>query len=149
MPPFDRVDFATAFARLLSDRRSRLRFREDPAELADQFGLVGSDRAAFLSLDPDDLDVQADGLISKRLREVAKRMPETWSRLGDDSSGRLFRMYASHNWPTGHRRHVDDALRFGRYLLDNGVPDVCRAELNQLQFNNSRQRLTKVSGPAT
>lgn len=140
-PPAD-VDFATAFARLLSDRRLRARFRTDAVELARELGLTGGERTAWLSLDADDLDVQADGLIQKRMREVSRRLSLTWGRLGGRTAARLFRMYAADHWPTGHRRHDEDALGFGRYLVDNGVPVVCEAELNQVQFRVAPRRLS-------
>ena len=134
------ADFATAFARLLSDRAMRVRFRDDANELAQQFGLAGTERSTFIALDADDLDTQADGLISKRMREVSRRIPHTWRRLGSGDARRLFRMYAARQWPTGHRRHDADALSFIRYLLDQGVPDVCQAERNQLDFHNTKRR---------
>lgn len=129
------IDFATAFARLLSDSECRRLFREDRDELARRLTVNEADLATFLALDASALERQATGLIEKRMREVSRRIPLSWNRLGSDNAGQLFRTYSSSFWPTGHRRHVDDALSFGRWLLARGSREVCQAELNQLTFS--------------
>lgn len=135
------TDFVAAFARLLSDAECRRQFREDRHAVAQRLGIAECDSGPFLSLNADDLDRQAAGLIEKRQREVARRLPATWHRLGN-TAAELFHTYANESWPRGHRRHLDDALSFCRWLTARGNPDVCRAEWNQLRFRVSKMPLS-------
>ena len=54
--------------------------------------------------------------------------------MADDK--RLIRcpVYAQTYWPTGHRRHLDAADRFGRYLRDIDNPSLCRWEWHRHAF---------------
>jgi uncharacterized protein (UPF0276 family) len=53
--------FVTALAWLLTNPPLRARFRLAPGETADLLGVDGEERDAFVALDPDELDAQAEG----------------------------------------------------------------------------------------
>ena len=59
-------------------------------------------------------------LINERWFEVRKLIPKTIGQLG--AEGReLFQYYANHKWPSGHRRHPQDAMGFLRFLKTNRI----------------------------
>src|SRR5262245_47434545 len=109
------INFNTALGRLLRDPVLRLQFRGEPAAAVRALELRESDRHRVLGVDADQLDRQAEELLRKRFHEVARLMPRTIERLGADAYDE-FERYAIGYWPSGHRRHVDDAARFGEYL---------------------------------
>lgn len=119
------LELAEALGRLLADPALRREFRRDPAGTAARLD------ATLSGIDPAALEKQAESLVAKRLHEVAKLMPRTFERLGPAASG-LFRGFAGTRWPRGHRRHLEDAVAFGRSL--RGHPALCRSEWNRLRF---------------
>ncbi len=134
------LDLTTALARLLSDASLREAYRQDRRGTAAHLAVRAADRSSFLSLDPDLLDRQADTLLNKRLHEVRRLLPDTFTRVGAEAPS-LFRTYAQTRWPVGHMRHVDDAVAFCRHLMATGTGKVNRAELNRMRFVLRRQRL--------
>ncbi len=134
------VDLTTALGTLLSDAALRAEFRRDPAACAERLDLCREDRHAFQSLAPEELEVQGVALVHKRRREVARLAPETFARLGPAAEA-LFDEHATRRWPTGHKRHVEDALAFLEHLEASGDRRACRWERNRLRFALSSQRL--------
>ncbi len=134
------LDLTTALARLLSDASLREAYRQDRRGTAARLAVRAADRSGFLSLDPGLLDRQADTLLNKRLHEVRRLLPETFTRMGAEAPS-LFRTYAQTRWPVGHMRHLDDAVAFCRHLIANGTGKVNRAELNRMRFVLRRQHL--------
>ncbi len=133
-------DFTSALAPLLSDQRLRDLFVRNADEATRQLGLVGADAAAFRVLPARQVNVQAQALITKRFREVQKLLPRTIARMGTAARTR-FAEYASAYWPHGHRRHLEDAYQFGRYLLDKANDSLCRREWNRHSFLFTGARL--------
>lgn len=121
------LELAEALGRLLADPALREEFRRDPAGTAARLD------ATLSGIDPAALEKQAESLVAKRLHEVAKLMPRTFERLGPAASGH-FRGFAGTRWPRGHRRHLEDAVAFGRFLRERGERGLCRSELNRLCF---------------
>ncbi len=113
--------FATVLARLLAHPELRAAFRRDPAAIAGEFA----------SLDPEALDRQAELLVEKRRHEVSKLLPRTFQALGPSVKS-TFAAHASRFWPEGHRRHLADAVAFGRFL--RGHPALRRSEWNRVRF---------------
>ena len=135
-------DLTAALADLLSDPALRRAYADDPAAVARQLGVGDADRPAFLVLDRQGLEAQANSLVNKRLHEVTGLLPVTFTRLGAEA-GRLFRAYADTQWPEGHTRHVTDAVSFCQYLKIIGLSDkVCGLELQWLTFRLSKRRIS-------
>ena len=78
------LDLTTALARLLSDASLRQAYRQDRRGTAERLAVRAADRSGFLSLDPGLLDRQAETLLNKRLHEVRRLLPETFTRMGLD-----------------------------------------------------------------
>ena len=138
----DRVPDAEVamLARLLSDVQLRRRFVDDPGavalEMTDDPSLV----EFLVSLDPAQLEAQAETLVLKRQHEVSALMPKTWQSLGATVVS-LFRAYAADSvWPDGHTRHLQDAEAFGRWLATQTDRQPVMAEWNRVRFALSRRR---------
>ncbi len=134
------IDLTTALGRLLSDAALRREHVRDPRALARRLEVDAAHLAAFLGLDRDGLEIQAETLIAKRFHEVAGMLPETTARLGATARARFFE-FAETAWPTGHRRHLADAVAFCRFLARRGGPRPCDAEFNRLGFALDRRWL--------
>lgn len=132
------TELTSVLARLLSEPTLRAAFRRDAADLADQLGLQGAERDVFLTLDANQLEAQAEALIAKRLHEVEALRPDLFRAQPAERRAR-FRRYAEGYWPTGHRRHHQDATQFARYLLESPA-DLEPVERHRLQFLSSRRR---------
>jgi len=134
-------DLTTALARLLSDPDLRAAFRQDRKQAAAQLALHSVDLDTFLGLDEAAIDEQALGLLDKRFHEVSRLIPQTMRGIGDRCRP-IFRNYASRHWPTGHRRHLIDAIEFCRHLRERGPWTVFRSEVNWLRFVVYQRRLS-------
>ena len=130
----------TALAHLLSEAALREAYRQDRWQAARRLSIRKSDLGAFLAIDPVALEKQAQALLNKRFHEVSRLLPETFSRLGQETRG-FFATYAKTLWPRGYTRHLQDAYAFCQYLHDQGVRGVSRAEFNRLAFILDRRRL--------
>ena len=133
----ERIDFTAALAQLLSNAPLRQAFELDRLAAARKLAVCDEDVGAFMALDQHALQIQAGALLNKRRSEVAKILPATFKMLPDAEL--LFLDYAESHWPTGHRRHLEDAAFFCRYLLDMKIKP-CQFEYNRVTFNLSGKR---------
>ncbi len=122
----------TALGRLLSSQELREEYGKSPEKFARKIGLASKDIEAFIRLDVAEIHRQAEMLLLKRWHEVCKLIPATINALGDEGR-ELFRFYAGHHWPEGHRRHPLDALEFLRFLARNQILTPDRRELKRIQ----------------
>ena len=134
-------DLTTAVGRLLTDPVLRREFENSPVEVARKVAIRDVDREAFLSLDPREVQAQAQTLLEKRLHEVARLLPVTFKQL-DPRARTYFLDYANSRWPKGHARHLDDAVGFCHYLGEIGVMEVSRSEFNRVKFILERGRFS-------
>ncbi len=132
------VDFTTALGKLLSDGEMRRVFAQDRRGTAQRMGVSADDFEAVVSLDNQALERQANALLKKRLSEVRELLPLTFRMI--DDPGVLFLNFAEAKWPTGHRRHAQDAVHFCRYLIAKKIK-ICRSEYNRLAFGLEGKRL--------
>jgi hypothetical protein len=130
-------ELVQTLAQLLSNSCLRQAFREQPQRVLDDLGISGRTRQFFLELPVAQLEVQAKLLIRKRMREVQQLIPLTMQYLGKQTS-EIFWQFAENNWPTGHQRHLVDADRFCRFLLEQGHP------VNQCEYHRIRFRLSRA-----
>ena len=127
-------DGTTVLGRLLSDRALRQDFGRNRTAVLDVLGVRTIDRAALLRLDVQDLAVQADGLIDKRLHAVMSLLPRLKASLGAQVRA-MFEEYAdSSEWPTGLRPHERDSAAFAAYVAGREPGMVNQAELNRVRF---------------
>lgn len=121
-----------ALALLLSDAGMRRRFSENADIVINELKLNAQDRRLLQSVSAQQLEIQAQLLIKKRLREVYKIVPLTMKGLGTTVFS-VFAQYAVQYWPQSHRRHEQDAARFCAYLKQCQHP-YNRSEWNRMRF---------------
>lgn len=139
------TDFITALARLLRDGALRDAFAADRRAVARQLELQGADQAAFLRLDPADLEHQAKVLLRKRLDLVREIIPETCRRLGPDEWP-AFHAYARQAWPPDA---AADAQAFCEQLRAAKDSRLSVVEWNRMKFASSTRRIAlhRVAAP--
>lgn len=141
------IDFTTALGRLLSDGRLRALYLRDRAAAVRTLDLQTEDIPAFRALDAEALEAQACSLLDKRFHELGKFLPLTLARLKNEAR-KVFYKYANEYWPSGHRRHLDEAIVFGEFLQKQRPQYLDQAEFNRLCFcRTGRQRVIHVIRP--
>lgn len=133
------TDFVTALGQLLSSPALRASFAANPHGVADMLDVDNKDRALFTSLSPQQVNTQAELLITKRMHEVHKFLPQTFRILGNDGTD-LFYNHAINYWPNSYRRHHEDAYQFCQYLKQNRI-SLDQGEFNKIRFILSRKHL--------
>lgn len=134
------IDFITAFSRLLRDGRLRAAFALDSRALATELRLAAGDLAAWMQLVPEEVEVQAQVLIRKRLDQVVCLIPETAWRLGQTLWPKFLECARTY-WPEGPRPVADDAMRFCQWLRQVDAGMVSRSEWNRIRFLLSGRRM--------
>src|SRR5262245_20399288 len=67
-----KTDFTTAFARLLRDGPLRDAYARDPHSALDALDLDPSERAALVTIGPQDLELQAEVFLRKRFESLSR-----------------------------------------------------------------------------
>ncbi len=124
---------------LLSQSSLRKRFRENAHQLLDELEVQPEDRAVIESIHPDQLDLQSNLLIEKRMKHVKDFVPVTFCSLGNKAE-EIFSCYAESFWPVSYRRHFEDTLHFLNFLKKNGE-SYDSSECNRMTFLHSGKRL--------
>lgn len=128
-------DTVRMLALLLHNQSLRDQIRSCPATFITTQGLSEEAAQVIASLDCDQLDRQAEALLSKRRFQVAQLIPQTWHSLGSSASEQ-FQNYAEQTtWPETHQKHERDALRFCQYLQQQRIPGYLKSEHNWLNFH--------------
>lgn len=136
-----RSNFNSALGHLLANPGLREEFSADRIALAKRFDLSEDDMGAWNTLDLQALEAQSQTLIHKRVHEARQLLPATFAGLGHEAS-RLFEKFASEYWPQGHRRHLEDALEFCRFLKKMGRVELCEIERIFLEGRLSKKRVS-------
>ncbi|MGI8924150.1 MAG: hypothetical protein ACR2HJ_08965 [Fimbriimonadales bacterium] len=119
---------------LLQSRTLREEYAKDTALFCESRGL-----GRLPNLDIEELGRQGDALIAKRYHELGKLAPMTLRSLGPRSAD-CFAAFAEQSWPTGVRRHLDDACEFSDYLRSIGLR-VNAVESSLLAFRRRSKRI--------
>jgi hypothetical protein len=126
-------------ARLLTDPDFRARFLADPDSVRREHGLKRSEIEDILAVASSDLDVFAESLVWKRLREAEKLLPIT-KRVSGDEFRKGFLEYAPTFNPRSIKKHYEDAVRFSQFLEGQNTSepacDAARFERTRLIFFN-------------
>jgi hypothetical protein len=129
----DRIDFVTAFGRLLRDGSLRDAYAKDPLSTAEHVGIAASDRPAWLALSAEQLELQAEILLRKRFESVSRLLPGTVANAGP-RAWPFFADYSRRVWPSGEPPELDDASRFCLYLDSKVESLVSATERNRVMF---------------
>lgn len=121
-------------ALLLQNQNLRDQLRSNVSAFITKQGLSDEEAKIIASLDCDQLDRQAEALLSKRRSQVAHIIPQTWSSLGRDAINQ-FQEYVEHaKWPETHHKHELDAQQFCKFLKQRRVQGYLKSEHNWLNF---------------
>ena len=125
-------------AKLYTDAEFRRAFLSQPEETGAENGLNETEIREIAGMMPEELNFFADSLVWKRLREVEKFLPLTRELLQDDFA-KYFREFSQTFNPQTVKKHLADALEFGRFLQDretisNLAKDAARFERAKLIF---------------
>ena len=130
--PNKTVGLVVAIAKLLSSPELRVAFEQSPSHVAKELNVAKNDVDAFVALDSQQLNRQANTLLNKRWHEVQRLVPLTIESLGKGAN-EVFRYYATKDWPIGHRRHPVDAFRFLQFLIANQILEPNRMEFKRMR----------------
>lgn len=128
-------DTVRMLALLLHSQSLRDQLRSCPATFIATQGLSEEVAQVIASLDCDQLDRQAEALLSKRQFQVAQLIPQTWHSLGSSASEQFQNYVEQTTWPETHQKHERDAQRFCRYLQQQRIPGYLKSEHNWLNFH--------------
>ena len=89
-------------------------------------------------LDQGQLEEQAISLLKKRFGQIRHFLPSTLAAIGSQAWP-IFESWGEQHWPTGHRRHLQDAVDFVNHCATVGHPYSAK-EKNRIQFQWDRPR---------
>ena len=141
------ADDQKLLTRLLTDRSLLEEFLNDPIRAAENAGFPRESALRLAQIPSEHLRGSGRSLIQKRASAVAKILSQTHKALGHEAFQRRFREYAEHNWPTGPKRHRDDAIGFGDFLrrqrqeIPSWIRDLASWETAVLAIASSSRRI--------
>ncbi|MDQ3749399.1 MAG: hypothetical protein M3367_10375 [Acidobacteriota bacterium] len=125
-------------ARLYTDENLRREFLSAPEQTGRENNLTEKEIAELSAILPAELNLFADSLRWKRLREVEKLLPLTKRALAEDFEI-YFREFASGFLPATVKKHLEDAIQFAEFLQGkekNWKKNLAKYEQAKLEFNN-------------
>lgn len=125
-------------ARLYTDENLRRAFLSEPFEIGKNFDLNAHEIEEIAAIAPGELDLFADSLFWKRLREAEKFLPATKKILGQRFA-EMFRGFSQKYNPQSVKKHLEDAFEFCRYLQNDQKTNsyeknIARFEQGKLEF---------------
>jgi hypothetical protein len=132
------LDVQNFLARLYTDESLRREFSSAPEKIGGENNLTGKEIAELAEILPAELNLFADSLFYKRLREVEKLLPLTKEVLAEDFEI-YFCGFADQFLPATVKKHLEDAIQFAEFLQgteNNWKKDLAKYERAKLEFNN-------------
>jgi len=138
------LDVQNFTARLYTDENLRREFLSAPDDIGKINNLSGKEIAELAAVLPAELNFFADSLRWKRQREVEKLLPLTKKALGENYE-KQFREFANQFTPASIKKHLEDAVRFAKFLQTKEMKpvwtrDVAKYERTKLEFNAHQKR---------
>ncbi|HTL54181.1 MAG TPA: hypothetical protein VL361_00825 [Candidatus Limnocylindrales bacterium] len=135
-----KTDFLTAFSRLLRDGPLRDTYAREPQRALEILDIKNSEHAAFLAINPVDLEFQAEVLLHKRFDLVSRMIPQTVKNAGDQAWP-WFAEYARACWPANENPALADTRGFCSYLARKHPSVVSTPEQNRVRFAAGKARV--------
>lgn len=132
------LDVQNFLARIYTDENLRREFLSAPEQTGRENNLTEEEIAELSAILPAELNLFADSLRWKRLREVEKLLPLTKQALAEEFEI-YFREFAGGFLPTTVKKHLQDAIQFAKFLQSkekNWKKDLAKYERAKLEFNN-------------
>ncbi len=131
-------------AKLYTDAEFRRAFLSEPEKIGAENDLDEAEIREIAAIMPEELNLFANSLFWKRLREVEKFLPVTHKVLGADFT-KNFREFSQTFNPQTVKKHFEDALEFCRFLRAQEVSDLAKSaakfEESKLEFFGFEKRL--------
>jgi len=132
-------------ARIYTDENLRREFLSAPEQIGKNNNLTEKEIAELTEVLPAEINLFADSLFRKRLREVEKLLPLTKNALGADFE-KHFREFAVVFLPESIKKHLEDAIRFAGFLQSKKIEliwakDLAGFEQAKLEFYALHKRL--------
>ena len=125
-------------ARVYTDENLRRKFLSAPERTGRENNLSEKEIIELAKILPAELNLFAESLFCKRLREVEKLLPLTKQVLAEDFEI-YFREFAGGFLPATVKKHFEDAIQFAEFLQGkekNWNKDLAKYERAKLEFNN-------------
>ncbi|MBA3692277.1 MAG: hypothetical protein H0W77_02385 [Acidobacteria bacterium] len=132
------LDVQNFLARLYTDESLRREFLSAPENIGKVNNLNEKEITELAEILPAELNLFADSLFYKRLREVHKLLPLTKQALAEEFEI-YFREFAGGFLPATVKKHFEDAIQFAEFLQGkekNWNKDLAKYERAKLEFNN-------------
>ena len=107
-----------ALARIYTDSKLRDDFLANPDVVGRTLELNCTEIQQLSQLSSQEVNLFASSLKYKRLSEIRKLLPLTTKFLGKDLN-KLFFAYAETYLPTKKSKHLDDAIQFANFVINN------------------------------
>ena len=124
-------------ARLYTDTYLRRAFLSEPEKIGAENDLSEMETEDLKTVLPEELNFFAESLFWKRLREVEKMLPLSRKFLEADFI-ELFREFSQNFNPNTVKKHLEDAIGFGKFLQKSDVSEiiknVAKFEKTKLEF---------------
>ncbi len=132
------LDVQNFLVRLYTDEGLRREFLSALEKIGKVNNLTEKEIAELAEILPAELNLFADSLSWKRLREVEKLLPLTKQVLAEEFEI-YFREFANQFLPATVKKHLEDAIQFAEFLQGkekNWKKDLTKYERAKLEFNN-------------
>ena len=132
------LDVQNFLARLYTDESLRREFSSAPEKIGKVNNLNEKEIAELTEILSAELNLFADSLRWKRLREVEKLLPLTKQVLAEEFEI-YFHEFANQFLPATVKKHLEDAIQFAEFLQSkekNWKKDLAKYERAKLKFNN-------------
>ena len=109
------AEVQTGLAYLYTNKDVRERFFAEPKTVGAEFNLSLAEIQQLEQLPIERVNFFASSLLYKRLNEVSKLLPQTYSVLGR-AFVQLFFRHAQNYLPSGIKKHLLDAIAFANFI---------------------------------
>jgi len=129
-------------ARIYTDENLRREFLSAPERTGRENDLSEKEIIELAKILPAELNLFAESLFCKRLREVEKLLPLTKETLAKDFEI-YFREFAAGFLPATVKKHLEDAIQFADFLQskeEGWTKDLAKFEQTKLEFYGGSKR---------
>jgi len=129
------LDVQNFTARIYTDEALRREFFLAPERIGKENNLTDRETAELAAVYPEELNLFAESLVWKRLREVEKLLPLTLRHSGENFEN-YFRNFSQNFNPQSVKKHLEDAIHFCNYLqISESIAELVR---NAAKFEQSK-----------
>lgn len=122
-------------AKLYTDAQIRRDFLSEPKIIGRKYLLNDTEIQELIEIFPDEIEVFAESLFHKRLREVEKLLPMILEEMGDEFE-KNFENFTRNFIPKTIKKHLEDASEFCKFLSKQ--KDLSELTLEIVKFESAK-----------